>query len=71
VFGVTQDELAAIGGVSRTRVTRYEAHGEPPPFGFLTRLRQEARRRELEFSGDWFFEVPTNAPADAVPEDVQ
>lgn len=67
---MTQDELAAIGGVSRPRVSRYEAQGEPPPFGFLVRLREEARRRQLEFSGDWFFEAPESV-ADRVPEDVQ
>jgi transcriptional regulator with XRE-family HTH domain len=61
VFGVTQDELAAIGGVSRPRVSRYETVDDPP-FDFLKRLRAEAARRGLPFSADWFFEIPHGQP---------
>lgn len=76
VFGVTQEKLAEIGGVSRPRVNRYEKNGEPPPFDFLRRLRDEARARGLPFDADWFFEIPTGASACAetaarVPEDTQ
>lgn len=57
VFGVTQDELAAIGGVSRPRVSRYETIDDPP-YDFLCKLRLEALRRGLPFNADWFFEAP-------------
>lgn len=61
VFGVTQDELAVIGGVSRPRVSRYETQADAPPFDFLQRVRAEAIARQLPFSGDWFFQVPGSA----------
>lgn len=57
VFGATQDELAVIGGVSRPRVSRYETNDDPP-YDFLRRLRDEALRRGLPFSADWFFQPP-------------
>ncbi|WP_409449664.1 helix-turn-helix domain-containing protein [Brevundimonas sp.] len=73
VFKATQDALAEIGGVSRPRVSRYENGEGDPPFDFLRRLRSEAHRRGVEFSGDWFFEVPnTAAPVHVrAREDVQ
>ncbi len=58
VFKATQEELAAIGGVSRSRVSRYESGREPPSFAFLERIRGEANRRGLPFSSEWFFETP-------------
>lgn len=76
VFGVTQERLAEIGGVSRPRVNRYENKGEAPPYEFLRRLRAEALMRGLPFDADWFFEVPESASpcaeiAARVPEDTQ
>lgn len=72
VFGVTQDGLAEIGGVSRPRISRYETGADEPPFKFLRSLREEAAKRGLSFSGDWFFEVP-KVPSEppTVPEDIQ
>ncbi len=61
VFDVTQEELARIGGVSRSRVSRYESGKEAPPFAFMEHLRTEAKRRKLKFSADWFFEQPGKA----------
>jgi transcriptional regulator with XRE-family HTH domain len=66
VFRVTQEELAAIGGVSRPRVCCYESRGEAPPYDFLKRVRDEARARALDFDADWFFEVPMGAPSACV-----
>lgn len=63
VLQITQEELAAIGGVSRPRVSRYESGRENPPYPFMLRVRAEAKRRGLRFSGDWFFETPTDAEA--------
>lgn len=68
VFGITQEELAAIGGVSRPRVSRYETDADPPSFDFLQKIRSEARRRGLPFSGDWFFETPVSASPTVVDE---
>lgn len=61
VFKATQEELAAIGGVSRSRVSRYESGREPPSYSFLEKLRAEATRRGLPFSSEWFFEAPRPA----------
>jgi transcriptional regulator with XRE-family HTH domain len=63
VFDVTQEELARIGEVSRSRVSRYESGLEPPPFAFLEKLRAEAGRRGLPFSSEWFFETPQPRPS--------
>lgn len=62
LFGVTQDQMAAIGGVSRPRISRYETNDDPPPFDFLRRVRAEALARGVPFSGDFFFEVPADDP---------
>lgn len=63
VFNATQDELAQIGQVSRSRVSQYESGKEDPPYRFLSRLLADARRRGLKLPADWFFEVPANGPA--------
>lgn len=65
VFGVTQEELAAVGGVSRPRISRYESGLEDPPYRFMARLRAEAKRRGLSWDSDWFFSPPA-APAPVV-----
>lgn len=72
IFGVTQDALAAVGGVSRPRVSRYENGEGDPPFEFLSRVRNEAKRIDPGFSADWFFEIPTDRPDHVrAREDVQ
>lgn len=58
VFGATQEQLAAIGGVSRPRVSRYETGADDPPFAFMRRVRHEALQQGKPFSADWFFERP-------------
>ena len=60
VFKAGQEEIAAIGGVSRSRVSRYEGGKDDPPFRFMKRLRSEALARGLPFSGDWFFAEPAS-----------
>ncbi len=67
VFGVTQEELATIGGVSRPRVSRYETGVDDPPFGFMRRVRNEALTRGQPFSADWFFEHPEDKAATDEP----
>lgn len=72
VFGVTQDTFAAMGGVSRPRVSRYENGEGDPPFEFLAKVREQARRVDPEFSADWFFEIPEERPSHVRSrEDVQ
>ena len=71
VFNVTQDAFASICGVSRPRVSRYENGAGNPPFEVMANVRQSAREKGLEFSGDWFFEVPLEGegyPEDPSPE---
>ncbi|MDP3405067.1 MAG: helix-turn-helix transcriptional regulator [Brevundimonas sp.] len=70
VFNVTQDDLAAIGGVSRPRVSRYENGAGDPPFDFMAKVRAEAKRLGKPFSADWFFEVPPAEPV-TLPDDIQ
>ncbi|MDP3853170.1 helix-turn-helix domain-containing protein [Phenylobacterium sp.] len=66
---MTQDELATIGGVSRPRVSRYETQADTPTFPFMRRVREEALRRGLAFSGDWFFEHPAARLGDAASDE--
>jgi transcriptional regulator with XRE-family HTH domain len=61
VFDVTQAELARIGQVSRSRVSRYESGREAPPYAFLEKLRDEAKKRKITLSAEWFFEHPDEA----------
>lgn len=63
VFAATQEELARIGEVSRSRVSRYESGREAPPYAFLEKLRAEAKRRNLPLSAEWFFEQPNHEAA--------
>lgn len=62
IFRATQDEIAAIGGVSRPRVSRYETGESALPFDFMARVRAEGLKRDPSFTADWFFEVPASAP---------
>ena len=71
VFGIDQNALAEIGGVSRPRVSRYETGNGDPSFEFMSRLREETRRQGKPFSGDWFFEVPDEEDPNAVREVAQ
>ena len=68
VFGVRQEEFAEIAGVQRPSISRYENGRDNPSYPVLVKIRDEALRRDLPFSGDWFFAVPS-APAfgDAPP----
>ncbi len=59
VFGVRQDEFAEIAGVQRPSISRYENGRDNPSFPVLVKIRDEALRRDLPFSGDWFFAVPS------------
>ncbi len=61
VFNIRQEEMAEIGGVSRPAISRYETGRDNPGYPFLVRVRAEAHRRGLAFSGDWFFSPPPPA----------
>ena len=75
VFKATQQELADLGGVSRSRISRYEMAGEDPPYLFLQRLRKAAMELGLPWDSDWLFASPASEPDVAtnirVREDVQ
>lgn len=61
VFKLRQEDFASVAGVSRPAVSRYETETDNPPYPVLRRIRAEAQRLGLEFSGDWFFAVPSPA----------
>lgn len=69
VFGVNQEEMAAVAGVSRPRISRYETGSDQPPFGVLVSIREEALKRGLPFSGDWFFQVPRERGVDPAADE--
>lgn len=57
VFRVRQHEFADIAGVAQASVSRWESGGVPT-LTEMQRIRAEARRRRLEWSDSFFFEVP-------------
>lgn len=58
VFSATQDEMAAIAGVSRPRISRYETEADRPPFEVMARIRAAARMVDPGFTAELFFESP-------------
>lgn len=65
VFGLSQATFAAIVGVSQGTVSKWENGELAPNRDELTRIRNEARRRDIEWDDRWFFEPPVVATAAA------
>lgn len=60
VFGVRQQEFAAIAGVPQSRVSRWENGHAEPSRDEMARIREAAKQRKLKrkWSDDLFFSVP-------------
>lgn len=65
VFGVIQDEMGEIAGVSQPTVSKWENGEASPDLGELARIRDEAARRRLPWNDQWFFEAPAPEIAEA------
>lgn len=61
VLGLSQAELATIASVSQGTVSKWEAGELDPNLDEMARIRDEARRRGLEWDDSWFFEIPAEA----------
>ena len=61
VFGLSQAELAAVVEVSQGTISKWERGDLDPSREELARIRDEARRRGLDWNDSWFFESPTGA----------
>ena len=59
IFQTTQAEMADIAGVAQATISRWETHGWPPALNHLTRIRDEAKRRNLQWEDRLFFDIPT------------
>lgn len=52
VFGVTQQEFAAIAGVHQSMVSRWENGQAAPTLDEMNRIREAARQRKLKAKWD-------------------
>lgn len=58
ILGVTQADFGAIVGVTQATVSRWESGEGAPTLDEMSRIRDEARARGIEWNDDWFFERP-------------
>lgn len=58
VFGLTQDDFAALLGVPQSVVSRWENGVMQPRLPVLGRIRAAAHERGIEWDDRWFFEQP-------------
>lgn len=63
VLKVPQAVLAGIAGTTQGTVSRWEAGKLEPTREQMSRIRDEAKRRGLDWKDDWFFD------AESIPED--
>lgn len=63
VFGLRQQDFAAIAGVPQSRVSRWEKGLAAPNLDEMGRIRSEAKSRKLKrkWSDDLFFNAPEQA----------
>jgi len=61
VLGLSQSEMAAIADVSQGTVSKWESGELNPNLDEMARIRDEARRRCLDWDDSWFFEVSAGA----------
>lgn len=61
VFQVTQTAFGEIAGTTQASVSRWENGEQEPSQSEMTRIREEAQRRELPWDDRLFFEVPQDA----------
>lgn len=63
VFGLRQQEFAALAGVPQSRVSRWESGQSEPSRDEMARIRAAAKVRKLKrkWSDELFFTVPGQA----------
>jgi predicted transcriptional regulator len=59
VFKVSQSEFGDIAGTTQPSVSRWERGELEPSRTEMTRIREAATSRGLEWNDLWFFESPT------------
>lgn len=63
VLDLTQAEFARIAAVSQGTVSKWENGELRPDTAELSRIRDEARRRGVDWEDRWFWEAPSIDPA--------
>jgi len=63
VFGVTQQQFAAISGVQQSMVSRWENGQAAPTLDEMQRIREAAAARRIKWSDKLFFEAPVQGEA--------
>ena len=58
VLGLTQAEFAAVASVSQGTVSKWENGELEPSREELALIRDEARRRGIDWDDCWFFDAP-------------
>jgi transcriptional regulator with XRE-family HTH domain len=57
VFRLTQQEFADLAGSTQATVSRWEKGELSPTAGHLSRIREAAIAKGIEWNDLWFFEV--------------
>lgn len=58
ILKLSQAELAEVAKTTQATVSRWENGELSPDLDQLTRLREEVRKREIDWDDAWFFEAP-------------
>lgn len=58
ILGINQSALAAIAGATQATVSRWETGELSPDLSQLSAIREEVKRRGLQWNDAWFFEAP-------------
>jgi transcriptional regulator with XRE-family HTH domain len=58
VLGLTQAQLAELTGVSQGTVSRWEQGKLEPTRDELSKMRDAAQRKGVEWNDAWFFDIP-------------
>lgn len=63
ILKLSQAELAEVAKTTQATVSRWENGELSPDLDQLTRLREEVRKREIDWDDAWFFEAPAQGAA--------
>jgi transcriptional regulator with XRE-family HTH domain len=61
LFDVSQAVFGEIAGTTQASVSRWETGEQTPSHTEMLRIREEAKRRGLDWNDLWFFETPPSS----------
>lgn len=63
VLKMSQLELAALAGTTQATVSRWERGELEPGLSEMTKIREGAQAKGIEWDDSWFFEAPATGEA--------